>query len=341
MPKEPSNQSVSFVYTARLLFVLLSALFGGLACFFNPGLEGNPVNWGGVGFLIAAVIVLVETFIRDFHPKTLAVAFGGLVIGLIIASLTSSVLPPATLIGDAPRATGVVGIYLFFGYLSTVFALRYVERIDLSSNRFLTADEPRLRGCKFLDTSVLIDGRILDAVKTGFMDGLYVIPKFILDELQNVADSPDSSRRQRGRRGLDVVRALKETQMNLEILQRDYPHIQAVDAKLIQCAKDYQGRIVTNDFNLNKVAEIHNIEVLNINDLTNALKPVILPGEILTVTILKPGKEQGQGVGYLDDGTMVVVEEGLARMRQEVEVMVTSILQTAAGRMIFGRIPNE
>jgi uncharacterized protein YacL len=129
--------------------------------------------------------------------------------------------------------------------------------------------------------------------------------------------------------------------MNLEILQKDFPHIQAVDAKLIQCAKDYQGRIVTNDFNLNKVAEIHNIVVLNINDLTNALKPVILPGEILTVTVLKPGKEQGQGVGYLDDGTMVVVEEGLSRMRQEIEVMVTSILQTAAGRMIFGRIPAE
>lgn len=341
MHGKSSQQTVSFVYTVRVVFILLSTVFSGLACFFNPGLEGDPFVWAGFGFMISMVIVLVEAFIKDFYPKTLAVAFGGLMIGLILASLAENILPPATLIGDAQRATGIVGLYLFLGYLSTVFALRYVERIDLSSNRFLTADEPRLKGCKLLDTSVLIDGRVLDAVKTGFMDGIYVIPKFILDELQNIADSPDSSRRQRGRRGLDVVRALKETNLNLEILQKDYIHIQSVDAKLIQCAKDYQARIVTNDFNLNKVAEIQNIPVLNINDLTNALKPVILPGELLTVTVLKPGKESGQGVGYLDDGTMVVVEDGNKYLRQELEVMVTSILQTTAGRMIFGRVPIE
>jgi uncharacterized protein YacL len=339
-PKPDATQA-SFVYTARLVFILLSAVFGVLACRFNPGLEGDPLVWGGFGFMIAAVIVVVESFIRDFYPKNLAIAFGGLLLGLIIASLTSNLFPPASLIGEAPRATGVVGLYLFLGYLCTVFALRYAERIDLSSNRFLTADEPRLKGCKLLDTSVLIDGRILDAVKTGFLDGLFVIPRFVLDELQSVADSPDPSRRHRGRRGLDVVRALKDAPMNLEILEKEYLHIQAVDARLIQCAKDYQARIVTNDFNLNKVAEINNIQALNINDLTNALKPVILPGEILNVTILKPGKEPGQGVGYLDDGTMVVVEDGYGHLRQEIAVLVTSILQTTAGRMIFGRIPEE
>ncbi|MCB9783247.1 MAG: TRAM domain-containing protein, partial [Candidatus Omnitrophica bacterium] len=174
-----------------------------------------------------------------------------------------------------------------------------------------------------------------------FLDGIYILPKFVLDELQNIADSPDPSRRQRGRRGLDTVRALKDTDMIMEISEKDYPHIQAVDAKLIQCAKDLEGRIVTNDFNLNKVAEINNIPVLNINDLSNALKPVILPGETLTLTLLKSGKEPGQGIGYLDDGTMVVVEDGIARLRDEVDVTVTSMLQTQAGRMIFGRLADS
>jgi uncharacterized protein YacL len=302
---------------------------------------GDPYAWGGVGALIAAVIVVVESLIHEVYPKTLAMGAGGLLMGLVTASLISEVIPPASLIGEAQHLTGVVGLYLFLGYLCTVIALRYVERIDFSSNRLITADEPRLRGCRLLDTSVLIDGRILEAAKTGFMDGLYVIPKFVLDELQSVADSADASRRQRGRRGLDIVRALKDTSLPLEILDKDYPHIQAVDAKLIQTAKDYQARIFTNDFNLNKVAEIHNIPVLNINDLANALKPVILPGEDLLVTILKAGKEPGQGVGYLDDGTMVVVEDGLHHLREETEVAVTSILQTTAGRMIFGRIPVE
>jgi uncharacterized protein YacL len=312
-----------------------------MVCRFHPQLKGDPYLWASGGFALACFIVIVECFIRDVYPKTLAIGVGGLLLGLITASLLSAILPPPTLIGDAPRAAGVVAIYLFLSYIGTVFALRYVERIDLSSDRLITADEPRLRGCKILDTSVLIDGRLLESVKTGFMDGIYVLPKFVLDELQNVADSADPSRRQRGRRGLDIVRSLKDTNLTLEILDRDYPHIQAVDAKLIQCAKDYQARIVTNDFNLNKVAEIHNIPVLNINDLANALKPVILPGESLTVTILKSGKEQGQGVGYLDDGTMVVVEDGLSHMREEVEVAVTSILQTTAGRMIFGRLLTE
>lgn len=331
----------SFIYTARALFILLSAVFSGVACYFWPGLKGDPLIWAGFGFLVSSVIVVVEACIRDVYPKTLSVGAVGLLAGLVTASLTAPIIPPPTLIGDPAHAIGVVALYLILGYLCTVFALRYVERIDLSSNRLITADEPRLRGCRILDTSVLIDGRLLEAGRTGFMEGIYVIPKFVLDELQNVADSPDSSRRQRGRRGLDIVRALQDIDLKLEILDKDYPHIQAVDAKLIQCAKDYQGRIVTNDFNLNKVAEIHSIPVLNINNLANALKPVILPGECLTVSILKPGKEPGQGVGYLDDGTMVVVEEGYAHLREEIEVLVTSILQTTAGRMIFGRINVE
>jgi len=249
--------------------------------------------------------------------------------------------PPSEVFTEKSYITLVVGLHLFLGYLGTVVALRYVERIDLSSSRLITAEEPRFHGCRILDTSVLIDGRICEMVRTGFLGGLYVIPRFVLDELQNVADSPDSSRRQRGRRGLDVVRSLKETDLNLEVVDKDYAHIKAVDSKLIQLAKDFQGQLVTNDFNLNKVAEIHNIPVLNLNDLANVLKPVILPGENLTVTLIKAGKEPGQGVGYLDDGTMVVVEEGYSHLREEVEVLVTSMLQTQAGRMIFARMATD
>ncbi|MCA9434402.1 MAG: TRAM domain-containing protein [Candidatus Omnitrophica bacterium] len=297
--------------------------------------------WAGFGLAVSGFIVLIESLIREVYPKTLLVGVLGLWIGLITATLVSKAVPETSYIPEAQRITYAVAMHLFLGYLGAVIALRFVERIDLSSSHLITADDPRLKGCKILDTSVLIDGRLLDMVKTGFLDGIYILPKFVLDELQNIADSPDPSRRQRGRRGLDTVRALKDTDMIMEISEKDYPHIQAVDAKLIQCAKDLEGRIVTNDFNLNKVAEINNIPVLNINDLSNALKPVILPGETLTLTLLKSGKEPGQGIGYLDDGTMVVVEDGIARLRDEVDVTVTSMLQTQAGRMIFGRLADS
>jgi len=327
-----------FIYTTRLIFVFLSTLFAGLVSVFNPGLQPNPFVWASFGFFLSTLVVLVESFIRDVHPKALVFALGGLWLGFITASLGSGAIGSTQLLEERTRFTFTVASYLFLGYLGVVVALRYVERVDLSSSRLITAEEPRFRGCKILDSSVLIDGRICDMIETGFIEGIHVIPKFVLDELQSIADSPDSSRRQRGRRGLDVVRALKDTEIKLEIVDKDYKQVQAVDAKLIEMAKDLQGRIVTNDFNLNKVAEIHNIEVLNINDLANALKPVILPGETLRITLLKSGKEPGQGVGYLDDGTMVVVEDALSHLRKEVEVMVTSMLQTQAGRMIFGRL---
>lgn len=332
---------MSFIYTARALFIFLATVFAGSMTYFFPGLRGDATVWAGFGLAVSGLIVLIESLIREVYPKTLLVGVLGLWIGLITATLISRAVPETAYIPEAQRITYAVALHLFLGYLGAVIALRFVERIDLSSSHLITADDPRLKGCKILDTSVLIDGRLLDMVKTGFTDGLYILPKFVLDELQNIADSADPSRRQRGRRGLDIVRSLKDTDINMEISEKDYPHIQAVDAKLVQCAKDFQGRIVTNDFNLNKVAEINNIPVLNINDLSNALKPVILPGENLTLTLLKSGKEPGQGIGYLDDGTMVVVEDGISRLREEVEAVVTSMLQTQAGRMIFARLADS
>jgi uncharacterized protein YacL len=195
---------------------------------------------------------------------------------------------------------------------------------------------------KILDTSVIIDGRIADIVETGFLDGTLVIPQFVLRELQLVADSADSLKRNRGRRGLDVLqRVQKMTQLNIQILEDDFPNVPEVDMKLIELAKVYNCKIVTNDFNLNKVAQLHGVEVLNINELANALKPVVLPGEIMRVFILKEGKEYNQGVAYLDDGTMVVVDNAKKLISRTIDIAVTSVLQTTAGKMIFGRFDER
>ncbi len=195
---------------------------------------------------------------------------------------------------------------------------------------------------KILDTSVIIDGRIADIVETGFLDGTLVIPQFVLRELQLVADSADSMKRNRGRRGLDILQRIqKMTQLNVQILEDDFPNVREVDMKLIELAKVYNCKIVTNDFNLNKVAQLHGVEVLNINELANALKPVVLPGETMRVFILKEGKEYNQGVAYLDDGTMVVVDNAKKMISKTIDISVTSVLQTTAGKMIFGRFDDR
>jgi len=191
---------------------------------------------------------------------------------------------------------------------------------------------------KILDTSVIIDGRIADIAETGFLDGVLVIPQFVLRELQLVADSADSMKRNRGRRGLDILaRIQKMAHLNVQIVEDDFPHVREVDMKLIELAKIYDCKIITNDFNLNKVAQLHGVQVLNINELANSLKPIVLPGETMRVFILKEGKEYNQGVAYLDDGTMVVVDNAKRMISKTIDVSVTSVLQTTAGKMIFGR----
>ena len=202
-----------------------------------------------------------------------------------------------------------------------------------------TGEKVAKRSFKVLDTSVIIDGRIADVAETGFMDGIYVIPEFVLRELQIVADSTDSSKRQRGRRGLDMLQRMQSNQnLEIQIVPDDFPSIKEVDLKLLELAKKWDAKVVTNDFNLNKVAHLHRVEVLNVNDLANALKPVVLPGEKMNILILKEGKEFNQGVGYLDDGTMVVVDHARRVIGRSVEITVTSVLQTASGKMIFGRL---
>jgi uncharacterized protein YacL len=223
-------------------------------------------------------------------------------------------------------------------YIGLLLGTKKPEWLEPAHLASLFREKRSGRGLKVLDTSVIIDGRIADLCDTGFIEGTLVVPRFVLKELQLVADSPDALKRQRGRRGLDVVDHLqKSSQVTIELSEMDFPEAQDVDSKVIEIAKTLAAQIVTNDFNLNKVARIHGLKVLNINDLVNALRPVALPGESMSVFILKEGKEKDQGVAYLEDGTMVVVDNARRLIGQTIDVTVTSVLQTTVGKMIFGR----
>jgi uncharacterized protein YacL len=223
-------------------------------------------------------------------------------------------------------------------YLGLVLGAKHGEWLEPARLAGLFRATGPQRRYKILDTSVIIDGRIADVCETGFMDGTLVIPQFVLKELQLVADSADSMKRNRGRRGLDILQKIqKMSGVEVSISDLDFPEVREVDLKLIELARALQGKIVTNDFNLNKVAQLRGVDVLNVNELANSLKPVVLPGELMKVFILKEGKEYNQGVAYLDDGTMVVVDNARKMISKTIDIVVTSVLQTTAGKMIFGR----
>ncbi|KAF0816441.1 MULTISPECIES: PIN/TRAM domain-containing protein [unclassified Cytobacillus] len=268
----------------------------------------------------------------------------GLVFGLVIAFLIGYALNAI----EVPILNTVAPIVLtlIFGYLG--FQVGFKKRDELlslfaskkkkSSEEEVETEAAPKESLKILDTSVIIDGRIADICQTGFLEGTIVIPQFVLEELQHIADSSDVLKRNRGRRGLDILnRIQKELSINVEIYEGDFEEIQEVDSKLVKLAKLTNGVVVTNDFNLNKVCELQKVAVLNINDLANAVKPVVLPGEEMKVQVIKDGKEQNQGIAYLDDGTMIVVEEGRNYIGKHIDVLVTSVLQTSAGRMIFAK----
>jgi uncharacterized protein YacL len=275
------------------------------------------------------------------------VLFGsvGLIFGLLVAFLIGFALNAVQV--PILNAVAPILLTLLFGYLG--FQVGFKKRDELLSlftrrdGKKKSGDEEsekteKLQRWKILDTSVIIDGRVADICQTGFLEGTIVIPQFVLEELQHIADSSDVLKRNRGRRGLDILnRIQKELAIKVEIYEGDFEEIQEVDSKLVKLAKLTNGILVTNDFNLNKVCELQNVTVLNINDLANAVKPVVLPGEELTVQVIKDGKEYHQGVAYLDDGTMIVVEEGREYIGKRIEVLVTSVLQTSAGRMIFAK----
>jgi uncharacterized protein YacL len=249
------------------------------------------------------------------------------VISLPITGMIESLILSSAIFGFSMAMMGLIGLQL--GAAKAWELGKKAEKRPESSRKVMG----------ILDTSVIIDGRIADVCETGFLMGDLIIPQFVLKELQMIADSADSTRRTRGRRGLDVLHKIqKQPYVSIIIDDTDYPLVKEVDQKLISMAKETGHSILTNDFNLNKVAEVHSIQVLNINQLANALKPIVLPGENMRVQVMKEGKEHGQGVAYLDDGTMVVIENGRRFMGRNVDVTVTSVLQTTAGRMIFAAV---
>jgi uncharacterized protein YacL len=258
----------------------------------------------------------------------------GLAVGLILSKLFSYTF---TGLEDNIARTAVLAILsCTFGYLGMILGSVKIEELGISDWAWFVRGAPLYTRAKILDTSVIIDGRIADVVETGFMDGTLVIPEFVLQELQHIADSADPTRRARGRRGLDILKRLQQEKLvEVRIDRQDFENLNEVDAKLVALALRLNAQVVTNDYNLSKVAEVQGILVLNINQLANSLKPVVLPGEVLRLQILREGKEQGQGIAYLEDGTMVVVENASRFLGKEVEVSVTSILQTTAGRLIF------
>lgn len=319
----------------RIFFVSLLACAG---YFLEP--FGLKAPWSALpGAALGLAIIWFELRVREVSLKRLIGAAIGSVLGITGAFLISLVLNRALPADNATLPFVQIGLLLWMSYVGLMVGANKGEMLNLAALGGLFGGEkvPR-HSFKILDTSVIIDGRIADIAETGFLDGVIVIPQFVLRELQLVADSADSMKRNRGRRGLDILQRLqKMPQLNVQILEDDFPHIRDVDMKLIELAKTYDCKIVTNDFNLNKVAQLHGVEVLNINELANALKPIVLPGETMRVFILKEGKEYNQGVAYLDDGTMVVVDNAKKMISKTIDISVTSVLQTTAGKMIFGR----
>ena len=322
----------------RLIFVVVAAL-----CSFELqplGLSGWPA--AAAGAVCGAAVVLFEFRLRQVSLKRLIGAVIGSILGIIGAYLFSLVIRNSLPSGHTQSFLQLF-IMLLMAYVGLIVGAGKGDLLNLAALGGIFGGEKQAkRSYKILDTSVIIDGRIADIAETGFLDGIIVIPQFVLRELQLVADSADSMKRNRGRRGLDILQRIQKiATLTIQIVEDDFPAVREVDLKLIELAKVYEGKIVTNDFNLNKVAQLQGVQVLNINELANSLKPIVLPGEIMRVFILKEGKEYNQGVAYLDDGTMVVVDNARKMIGKNVDISVTSVLQTTAGKMIFGKFDER
>ncbi|MGE3277978.1 MAG: PIN/TRAM domain-containing protein [Vicinamibacterales bacterium] len=318
---------------ARLLF--MSAV--SYTAFLLRPVGPEPVFNLLFGLGLAAIAVFLEWQLRETPATQVLGALIGGAVGLAIAQGIGAALFWADVSNE--RVAFLHGfVLLLLTYLGLVMGAQKGEWLEPARLMTLFRAAGPERRYKILDTSVIIDGRIADICEAGFMDGTLVIPQFVLKELQLVADSADSMKRNRGRRGLDILQKIqKMSGVEVTISDVDFPDVREVDLKLIELARSVTGKIVTNDFNLNKVAQLRGVQVLNINELANALKPVVLPGEIMKVFILKEGKEYNQGVAYLDDGTMVVVDNARKMISKTIDIVVTSVLQTTAGKMIFGR----
>jgi len=324
----------SFLHTGNIMsytYIGMGLIFGIIFFIISPKIMKLGRN----------LVYSVEGEIQKIPASDIILGAVGLIFGLLIAYLLSQLLLAIPYVGL------IISIlfYILLGYLGVIVPTKKrddftnaLSMIKKSSSKEKPSKSTSVVKPKILDTSVIIDGRIADLCKTGFIEGPLVIPEFVLEELQRIADSSDALKRNRGRRGLDILNKIqKELDIEVIIHEKDFEDIVEVDSKLLKLAQYLKGKVVTNDYNLNKVAEFHGVEVLNINELANAIKPVVLPGEEMLVQVIKDGKESGQGVAYLDDGTMIVVDGGKKHIGETIGVLVTSVLQTAAGRMIFAK----
>ena len=321
----------------KILFVLLAILTGFWVSYPGYSLTTSLMITGAIGVITLAVMIGIELVIKNFPTNSTL----GLAIGIVTASLTFfaiiEILHALNISTDISKYISVF-IFILLFYLGISQGIKKGYEADRQGRRVTAKSGPS--STKILDTSAIIDGRIADVAEAGFIDGVLIVPKFIIKELQYIADSTDPIKRVRGRRGLDVLKRMQQEIPNvvIKITSHDFPKINEADLKLVELAKRLKGVIVTNDYNLNKVAGLHGVKVLNLNQLSSALKPVVLPGEALSISVVKEGKEENQGIGYLEDGTMVVVDDGKRYVGKDIEVSVTSVLQTPTGRMIFSKV---
>ncbi len=325
-------------------FILLRVLFifvMGAVGYFLPPLGFKNFYGALSGVVIGIIVIYLEHLVKKAQFKVIWGAtmgvWGGIIFGWLLSRIYR-ILSPDEITSQFISFVSLIVL----PYMGFIIGLKKSEWFNPVTLFTFLRERSAGRSYKILDTSVIIDGRIMDICDTGFVEGTLVVPQFVLRELQQVADSPDPLKRQRGRRGLDILQRLqKSSTVSVMVSELDFPEIKDVDSKLIELAKQLDAKIITNDFNLNKVAQLHRISVLNINELSNALKPVVLPGETMKVFIIKEGKEKDQGVAYLDDGTMVVVDNARRMIGKNIDITVTSVLQTTAGKMIFGRFNEE
>ncbi len=317
----------------RLAFVICSTYVGYLYGQTYSLSEAAPF----AAFILSGLLVFLELGTDILPAQKIFMGGVGLLFGLIIGALVADLLPPKLFGGNEDLPQTISG--LVFGYFGLIFALKYADRVDFSRMAFLGRQTDQ--SATILDTSAIVDGRIKDLIEANFVRGTIVVPSFVIYELQILADSQDPHKRAKGRHGLETLEIIKSFDENLTVYEQDYTDINEVDLKLIQLAKDLDGDILTTDYNLYKIALLHQIRAININQLANVLKPNINIGDMLSVLITKEGKEPGQGVGYLEDGTMVVIDGGSTYINSRIRCSITQILPTSAGRMVFAKPEYE
>ncbi len=330
------------VISIRVLFVILCAMIGyqiGYP-FIGGGVRTDLIG-GLIGIIIALIVILLELQLRKVSVKDISSIVFGLIFGLILSRITTSALLLVPANSSFVASTRLV-LTVVFCYLGIIIVARSREEFNVIIPYIKFTSQDEKEEIIVIDTSVIIDGRIADLCQTKFLEGKFVIPRFVLKELQQIADSADSLKRNRGRRGLDILNKIKKSKtIDMKISDEDFADIREVDSKIVKLAKILHAKVLTNDYNLNKIAELQGVTVLNINDLANALKTVVLPGELMPIRLIKEGKEYNQAIGYLEDGTMVVVDNSKHLISQTLDVEVTSVLQTSAGRMIFAKLLNS